>query len=221
MSDRGNLVTLGEDDAALFHKRLNSLKEIPIWETDSEGRSRVTRTWSMDLVKFLVLRTTHGVLLGGGEVEVPAGLLPYEEANFAFGERNDRVWRRFLDRPESRFYVIPSQWDASYADRHPADADGELRHFVHGDALYWLVRLPVPLDARVSLLSTTTSLMCQWNPLAIIGDEGFDMVCEDLWVTGSATEHQLQDLASATSRVLTEGSVCGSYILWEAAETGA
>ena len=214
MTGHGDLVAPGEDGAALFRDRLDSLKEIAIWDTDSDGRSTERRRWSIDLVKLLTRRAGDGTVYDGGEVEVPSGLLPYEEQSFPYAERNRRVLSRFLGGTDSRFCVVPSMWDADYPSRRPPD-DSATGYFTFGEALYWLIQLPPESEARLSTFDDWAGLMCPWSPLALIGDDIFDGICQVLWTQELATAEQLEDLASHTSRIITEGTICGSYVLWE------
>ena len=205
---------LGQEGLSLVQHRVDVLGEIAESESDSSGVSTEIRRWSIDLVKLLAPRVATGVVLDGGDVEVPEGLLPYQRDNFAFGERNDRVMRRFLDPLHGRFCVIPSWNDASYPEKMRDSVDPD-PYFTHGEALYWVIPLPSPVDARLSALVDNLGLMCPWSPLAVMGDATFDTTSEALITSQKASYEQVQTLARTTTRILTEGSICGSYLLWE------
>jgi hypothetical protein len=93
-------------------------------------------------VKLLLPRIDAGVVLDGGDVDVPEGLLPYEAEDFPYLERNRRVLSRFLGHPEDTFCVVPSMWDAEYPSRLAPNHDPSTRYFTFGEALYWLIQLP-------------------------------------------------------------------------------
>lgn len=197
---------------------MDHLTWIGVWSAGEAGESKIERQWSVDLVALLAPRIVNGTVLDSAEVEIPAGLLPYQEADFAYNARNEQVRRRFLSRTESRFLVVPSEWDASYTERIPIDADGAWSYFVHGEALYWLARLPLDPDGRLSLASHATAYMCSWSPLALVGTEAFDATAEELWDSNLGTLDQIETLAATTTRILSEGSECGSYLVWESPE---
>ena len=215
MSGPAGYVDLGREGVALVQDRVDHLTWIGVWSTDGSAEPKIERRWSVDLVALLAHRIANGTVLDGGDVEIPAGLLPSQEADFVYGAKNELVWRRFLSRSESRFLVVPSEWDNRYPDRFRFDAEGVFRPFLHGEALYWLAQLPLELDGRLSVVSRASGYMCSWSPLALVGNEAFDATGDELWTAGLATHQQLEMLAASTTRVLTEGSQCGSFIVWE------
>jgi hypothetical protein len=89
-------------------------------------------------------------------------------------------------------------------------------YFTHGEALYWVTPLPSQPDVRLSVLQDNLGPMCPWSPLALMGDATFDATSEALITSQRASYEQLQTLAGTTTRILTEGSMCGSDLLGEA-----